>query len=550
MKFKKTTIVLIIILALYTVLSFYKLGNNENPQTFVNLKDGEQLIYKIESNQIPKEIMTYVGYNEAYVSIFLATDYTDYSTYEFDVACEANYANVLKWNKFYINQNSKQYSYIILQSYWDTTILGELKVYDVDGNEIPLTPMRENEKLLLDEQSMVPEEYSYMNSSYFDEVYFPRTVYEQLNNLPIYEYTHPPLGKLIMSIPVYFLGMTPFAYRLMGNIAGILMILVIYCIAKELFKKEQYGLFAAAIMALDGMHFVQTRIGTVDSFLVLFCLTSFLFFLKYLKIQRQESIKKKMLPLLLSGIFWGMAISVKWTAAFVGLGMGIIYFVDMIFNKKFDLKLIAWSILSFVIVPVAIYILAYIPIINNPNEGITDIKSFIEYQKKMYNYHSKLEATHPYTSKWYTWPIMQRPLWFYVAFLNDGSYATISCMGNPAIWWLTIPTAIFTLIYSIVKKNKEGLILIVMIAATWLTYAVIGRVMFIYHYFITLPFMMLTIVFAIEKLVKWKEKFKYIMPILTVIFLVFFIYFYPVYSGAPGDMEKIQSTEWFNTWEY
>ena len=62
--------------------------------------------------------------------------------------------------------------------------------------------------------------------------------------------------------------------------------------------------------------------------------------------------------------------------------------------------------------------------------------------------------------------------------------------------------------------------------------------------------MMLTIVFAIEKLVKWKEKFKYIMPILTVIFLVFFIYFYPVYSGAPGDMEKIQSTEWFNTWEY
>ena len=78
-----------------------------------------------------------------------------------------------------------------------------------------------------------------MDSTDFDEIYFPRTAYEMLNNLPIYEYTHPPLGKIIISIPVHFLGLTPFAYRLGGNIAGILIILVIYLIAKQLFKKER-----------------------------------------------------------------------------------------------------------------------------------------------------------------------------------------------------------------------------------------------------------------------------------------------------------------------
>ena len=74
--------------------------------------------------------------------------------------------------------------------------------------------------------------------------------------------------------------------------------------------------------------------------------------------------------------------------------------------------------------------------------------------------------------------------------------------------------------------------------------------MFIYHYFITLPFMMLTIVFAISKLAqKWK-KIDYLIPVLSTIFLAFFIYFYPVYSGMPVSVKYIKSTEWLNTWIY
>lgn len=548
MKLKKSTIILIIILVAYTILSFYKLGRNENPQTFVNLKDKEQLIYKLPENCVPDSLMLYTGNDLPYVSIFLATDYLDTSTYVYDGYFTSDY--VFQWNKIDINQNEKMYSYIVLQSYYDTTVLGEIKAYDIHGNEISLEPMRDKEKILLDEQDIVPEEYSYMNSSYFDEVYFPRAAYEIMNDLPLYEYVHPPLGKLILSIPMYFWGVTPFAYRLMGNISGILMILVIYLIAKELFKKERYALFAAAIMALDGMHFVQTRIGTVDTFLVLFCLTSFLFFIKYIKLGKEEPLKKKVIALLISGTFFGMAISVKWTAAFVGLGMGIIYMIDYLVNKRWNIKIILWSILAFVIIPIIIYVISYIPIINNENEGITGISSFIKYQQKMYEYHSNLEAEHPFTSQWYTWPIMQKPVWYYVANFENGTYGTIACFGNPAVWWLSIATAIFTLIYSIIKRDKTGIILILMILSTWLPYFFIGRIMFIYHYFITIPFMMLTIVYAVHKLIEWKEKTKFVIPALTIIFMIFFIYFYPVYSGMPVDKEYIESTKWLDTWIY
>lgn len=549
MKFKKSSIALIVILLLYTILSFYNLGRNENPQTFVNLKNGEQLIYRIDSeNVVLSDLMMYIGNNLSYVTVFLASDYLDYDTYDYDVSHEGD--SVFQWNKISINERKKDYSYIVLQSYWDTTVLGEFKAYDVNGNEVVLTPMGDREKILLDEQETVPAEYSLMNSTYFDEIYFPRTAYEQLHDLPIYEYTHPPLGKLIMSIPMKFLGVTPFAYRLMGNIAGIFMILVMYAIAKELFNGEKYGLFAAIIMALDGMHFVQTRIGTVDSFLVLFCLISFLFFVKYLKIKKESKLKEKIIPLLLSGTFWGMAMSVKWTAAFVGFGMGIIYFVDLIWNKKFNFKLILWSIFAFVIIPITIYVVSYIPVISNSNSGITSVSSFFDYQKRMYDYHSNLEADHPFTSKWYTWPIMQKPVWFYSARFENGNVGTISCLGNPAIWWLAIGTTLFTLIYSFLEKDKSGLMLIVMICSTWLTYAFIGRVMFLYHYFITLPFVMLTIVYMIQKLSLWKKNFKYIMPVLSIAFLIVFIYFYPIYSGMPVDPRYIQDTKLLETWFY
>ena len=180
------------------------------------------------------------------------------------------------------------------------------------------------------------------------------------------------------------------------------------------------------------------------------------------------------------------------------------------------------------------------------------------YQKAMYNYHSELsvrkaqnnEDVHPFSSEWYTWPLIKRPLWFYVGRYYDDNgelekYGTIACMGNPAIWWLGIATTLFTLVYSLIKRNKEGLILCVMIATTWLTYAFIDREMFIYHFFITLPFVMLTIVFAVSKLVEWKNITKYVMPVLCSIFLGFFIYFYPVFSGIPVDPDYIDQTKWF-----
>ena len=373
-------------------------------------------------------------------------------------------------------------------------------------------------------------------------------------------------------------GISPFSYRLMGNISGILMIFVMYQIAKELFEDEKYALFAAFIIALDGMHFAQTRIATVDTFLVLFNMISILFFAKYLK-SKDDNEKKKYMYLGISGIAWGCAIATKWNSCYLGLGLGILFFINylarekVIIDKKFNYKPILMGVICFVILPILVYLMSYIPVYGNTNDSApydvidaegnkttevaypNSVKGFIMYQYAMYYYHSNVGkgedyTVHPYSSSWYTWPFMYKPLWFSSDSHENGLRSTIVSMGNPIIWWLSIITAILVILYTIITGDKVGIFIIVLILGTWLPYSLISREMYIYHYFLTSILMMLTIVFVVSKIIESKAKYEFLIPLLLGVFLISFVFFYPVYSGMSVSEEYIQSTKWVSSWGY
>ena len=84
---------------------------------------------------------------------------------------------------------------------------------------------------------------------------------------------------------------------------------------------------AAVIMACDGMHFSQTRIATVDSFLVMFMMISYLFMIRYIKLSKDEKLIIKLRELFFCGLFMGFAIDTKWSAMFGAAGLAVIFFV-------------------------------------------------------------------------------------------------------------------------------------------------------------------------------------------------------------------------------
>lgn len=559
-KLHKTDWIIIGVLVLiYSVIAFTNLGSTKNPQTFYKFSSLEdEVILEIEEGQKSiSKIRMFAGAEtgsidngtyDIYVSV-------DNESYEFVTTVTETMA--FSWDDYEINRDFK-YIKLVARNYG--TDLGEIQLYDNYGTKVVAKAYSDNAKNLVDEKEVVPATISYMNSAYFDEVYFARSAYEYIHGINAMEWVHPPLGKLIQAIPVAIFGMAPFWYRLMGTIAGILMIPVMYALGKTIFKDRKFGFLAALLMMFDNFHFAQSRMGTVDTFLVLFMMLSALFMYKYILLKKDDAMKKKLIYLGLSGLFVGCAIATKWTGLYVGLALAITFFTDLFFKygykakntkkEKNDLlKIIGFCVIVFVIVPLAIYFFSYILFPNVYPGEVNSVSKVVDQMKNMYEYHSTLQEGHDFSSSWYTWPIMQRPVWYYSGALGSTMRGTIVGIGNPAIWWFGIIASIFALVMALIKRNKEHGFIVLFILCTWLPYLFIGRAMFLYHFFPTLPFLMLAVV-AFIKFISEKLKNNSFMVFYIAVVILLFTYFYPAVSGVPTSNEYLETLRWFSTWYF
>ena len=533
----KDYIALGIILIAYSVISFINLGSTINPNTFLRVEKTDKVIIKLKNQEDIIKMKIFNGECNTKYQLYSSTDGKKY-TYINDY----NGTGALSWQEERIISKGKYIKILFLAK----SSIGEIAFYNNNKEIIKIEDVIYNKKhikSLNDEQNTIPNKISYMNSSYFDEIYFARTAYEYTQGMETYEWTHPPLGKLIQAIPIYISNyLSPFNYRLMGNISGILMIAVMYVFAKELFKKRKYAIFASLLMAFDTFHFAQTRMGTVDSHLILFILLASYFMVKYTK-------NNKTFCLLLSGIFFGLSVSVKWTGLYGGIALAIIFFTHLVKNKKLNIKNLLKGTLFFVVIPLFIYSSLYLIFPNNKLNHTTNFESIIKQQQDMYNYHSKLNATHYFSSKWYTWPISYKPVWYHQEILNNDTKETISGIGNIVIWWMGVIGFLYSLIKLIRKKDKQSFIIVVSMLSLWLPYAFIGRVMFLYHYFPVLPFMMLGIV-NLFKSIEEKYKLKYLIPLYMIFVIAFFIIYYPVISGIETPVSYIEKLRIFDSWTF
>ena len=600
-------IIIGIMILVYSILSFIRLGDTSVPITYFTFSENEEVVVTLEEKSHITSMRYYTGNNLGEINILTSTNginYEEVKTIKID--------SVFSWQDVTLEKEAKYVKFIGLN---EGSTLGDVAFYHYS---IPLSIVIDQNSPLTDEIDLVPKEISYMNSTYFDEIYYARTAYEYINGIDVYEWTHPPLGKLIITIPIKLFGFSPFTYRLMGNIFGILLIPIMYILAKRIFKNRKWALLAGLLMMFDNFHFVHTRIALVDGFQVTFILLSVLFMKEYLDLDKKSIFKKKAIYLILSGLFIGLAIDTKWNALYVGLGLAITFFIHLfkeyhvnvikylkdninikriisiltifliipfvlyylvfiIIGKnvsyiillvyffvllcflfvKFSvfiskdinlIKLMFVCIISFILIPITIYILSYVlfPGVSHYDGTITGI---LDMNGLMYNYHANLSATHPFSSMWYAWPIMAKPVWFFTGATLDGLHMTITDIGNPAIWWCGVVSFIYLVINSIKKKDKTSIFLLVFILSTFIPYIFIGRLMFMYHYFITLPFIMLGIV----KFIKWiTEKLKnnkvYYGYIALIIFT--FIVFYPITSGMPVSGDYIESLKWLSGWYF
>ena len=475
--------------------------------------------------------------------------------------------------------------------------IGEMLVISANNKKItPVEVSGENASRLVDEQDLVKLPITQKYGAYFDEMYFVRTAKEHLNLEEPYEWTHPPLGKLIIAFGILCFGMNPFGWRILGVLAAATMIPIMFLFGKRMFKSSAAGFFAAYLMTFEFMHFSLARLATGEIYILFFSLLMFYFAFDYFsKREEEEESEKRRIStsLFLSIIFFGLCFAVKWTAVFGLVAILILLLISNCRNKKpifDDYKIV----LAGLFVSAAIYITTYIPyMLSGGGHGLLDIHRFplyMEYISKymsgcnmsitpptpltvfdlqlgMFGYHAGNTATHPFSSPWWSWPLMLKPLWMY-SYSNtntlDGTamVSTIVLLGNPAIWWCSIPALIFIavkFVADIIRKREcsfVSLFILIPFLLQWIPYALITRTLFIYHFAPDVPFM----IFALTYWTTFLEKkglsgrkglfFKCVVIAFLISIAVLFFLFYPVISGYPIAYKYKESLRWLSGWTF
>lgn len=401
----------------------------------------------------------------------------------------------------------------------------------------------------------------YPNAYVFDEVYHAFTAKEYLKGnieawewwtVPppgvAFEWTHPPLAKEIMTISMFLLKNTDaWAWRLPGAILGIVSTYLMYLLGRKLFNNERVGLISAGLFTLEGLNFVQSRTGMNDIYLITFMLTSLL-----LLINRK---------FLFAALFLGLAASSKWTASYLLILESLV----LIYLKQFR------KIYLFIAIPFIVYMVSYTPFFTHGHtfQQFIDFPSLIEcqllktanpcphtygLQNQMLSYHTNLRAEHDYSSPAWTWPFNLIPVWYFVEYHQNSLTSNIFASGNPILFWIGFGAILITF-WDFISSNlfkrkldeknlnqlsehkshhltvKDGLfITLVGYSMFWLPWFVSPRIMFLYHYSPSVPFLCFALAYQLEQIYKHPSQRRYFYFISGLI-VIGFIVVYPMLTG-------------------
>jgi hypothetical protein len=161
---------------------------------------------------------------------------------------------------------------------------------------------------------------------------------------------------------------------------------------------------------------------------------------------------------------------------------------------------VVWLAGSLLVIPIVVYVALYLPWAFLENHQLVagwpvnhTGQTLIELTEAMYRYHNELTAAHAASSPWWAWPLNLKPVWFYQGSYAGGTSAAIYDAGNIVTWWLGIPAMLFVAYQAFRRRSLALALVLIAFLAQWVSWARIDRAAFGYHYYTSLPFVLLAL---------------------------------------------------------
>lgn len=332
---------------------------------------------------------------------------------------------------------------------------------------------------------------------------------------------HPPLGKWMMAVgealfdhgkTVTFHGTvypaSPLAFRFMGALLGTLAILMTARIARRMFRSTGLGVIAGALLALDGLEFVQSRTAMLDIYLLFWVLAAFGCLVVDRDWGRKRLAARLTAPLgyhewgprigfrpwrLGAALCIGAACATKWNGAYyipalillalawdIGArrtagAHGQAIFRNVTGGQRLDTwmtrnalgRILLPALGLFLLLPAAVYLASWMGWFLSNGQYAYDHDTYVhagqswlahdwavlhgwwKYQHEIWHYDVTLHAAHPYLSRPWGWLLLERPVAYY--YQTPAGCGASSCaqeilgIGNPALWWAAIPALVATI---------------------------------------------------------------------------------------------------------
>jgi Gpi18-like mannosyltransferase len=222
--------------------------------------------------------------------------------------------------------------------------------------------------------------------------------------------------------------------------------------------------------------------------------------------------------------------------------------------------------------------------------GIEDL--FKYYKDVVWYENSVSSATHPYSSRWWSWPLMLRPIAYWQSFPKVGDVQTVWGGGNPILWWGALTAITITAVQAIERPTLTRAFLVIGYLSYLLIWAWIGRTLFLYHYMASVYFGYLALAILLAKCFKeradpWEHVAllltmtpvfflglpttwswitfivvigayfffllntpyagRYVAGVFAIVAVVLFVYYFPIWVGIPMDRTGYYARMWLQS---
>jgi len=393
-------------------------------------------------------------------------------------------------------------------------------------------------------------------------------------------WVHPPLGKWAIGLGELAFGPDAFGWRIAGVVAGALTVTVVALTAQVLFGSVIWTLAAGLLLAVESLSVVQSRTSMLDVFLAFWVALGFLLLVldrRWIE-RRTQDAEDVPSPLfrpwrLAAGLALGIACATKWSGLFALVATGLLAFGWELSRRRRAsvrrplLRAIAREsfgiAIALLVIPAIVYVASYTGWFL---EFGFSLKRWWALQTKIADLHlsgfrpidpETGKDTHPYQSEAWTWFFMLRPVLYHLKDVAGGLRETILAVGNPAVFWASVPAVVYLPAAWAWKRDWRAGALLLFVVVQYLPWFFLGRVQFLFYMMPVVPLMVLAVAYTLRDLASLRvfgvgseREERGIRPFVPLAVgvvgaaIILFAFFWPVLTGTPISTEAWQHRMW------